>query len=66
MLGAFVSIPAGIALVGALASFVGVDTTLVLAAGVVLVAAAAALTVPDVRRARGEAESLWRTVTRPA
>jgi MFS family permease len=66
MLGAFVSIPAGIALVGALGSFIGVDTTLVLAAGVVLVAAAAVLTVPDVRRARDEAGSLWRTVTRPA
>jgi MFS family permease len=52
MLGAFASIPAGIAIVGALGTYVGVDTTLILAAGLMLVAAALVTAVPDVRRAR--------------
>jgi len=52
MLGAFASIPAGIAVVGALGTFVGVDTTLVLAAALMLVAAAIVTAVPDVRRTR--------------
>jgi MFS family permease len=52
MLGAFASIPAGIALVGALGTWVGVDTTLMLAAGLMLLAAVLVTAVPDVRRAR--------------
>lgn len=52
MLGAFASIPGGIALVGALGTFVGVDTTLILAAGLMLLAALIVTAVPDVRRAR--------------
>jgi MFS family permease len=52
MLGAFASIPAGIALVGALGTWVGVDTTLILAAGLMLLAAVLVTAVPDVRRAR--------------
>jgi predicted MFS family arabinose efflux permease len=52
MLGAFASIPAGIALVGALGTFAGVNTTLLFAAGLMLVAAALVTVVPDVRRAR--------------
>ena len=54
MLGAFASIPAGIALVGSLGTFFGVDETLLLAAALMLVAAAMVTAVPDVRRARRE------------
>ncbi|HEY3181583.1 MAG TPA: MFS transporter [Gaiellaceae bacterium] len=52
MLGAFASIPAGIALVGALGTWVGVDKTLILAAGMMLLAAVMVTAVPDVRRIR--------------
>jgi predicted MFS family arabinose efflux permease len=63
MLGAFASIPAGIALVGALGTWVGVDTTLMFAAGLMLLAAVLVTAVPDVRRAR---EARTRTVTAAA
>jgi predicted MFS family arabinose efflux permease len=54
-LGSFVCIPIGLSIAGPIADAVGVETTLYLAAGVIVVATALVLLVRDVRTLRREA-----------